>query len=227
MRSRDQSRQYAHPVARPMLTNTAAQRRQRSNLPMTEILHTLASTAHLIGVVLGVGTATVSDLLFFRFLRDGHISPREAQMLQALHPLLWSALGMLFVSGAFLVAQDPSGYFALPKFQLKLIVVVVIALNGVLLHYVVSPRLRRIHFGPSRSHRRADELHRIRRIAFSCGAVSITSWYTAVFLGMLRTIPVSLPLGVTLYGFLLTVAIAVAIRTERRMQRRAIDSASV
>jgi hypothetical protein len=39
---------------------------------------------HLLGVVLGLGGATIADLLFFKFLREFEISKKDAEILRLL-----------------------------------------------------------------------------------------------------------------------------------------------
>ncbi|MDO8598804.1 MAG: hypothetical protein Q7S02_01720 [bacterium] len=187
---------------------------------MLEALHTIATIAHLVGVAIGVGAATVSDVLFFRFLRDYRISKHEERVLAMLHPLFWIALGILVLSGVVLYLADPARLGASPKFQLKLVVVAVIILNGVFLNAVVSPRLRRISFGASHPSHHPGELHHLRHAAFASGAISITSWYGALILGSLRSIPVSFARGLLAYAVVLAGAVAASQIMEWHIRRK-------
>jgi hypothetical protein len=183
-------------------------------------LKIFATIAHLIGVAIGVGAATVSDVLFFKFLKDLRISKQEAGVLKALHPLFWIALFVLILSGIMLYAQDPEHFRSSAKFQLKVVVVCVIVLNGLLLHFVVSPKLQQISFGKPHKGHHAGELKHLRLIAFGSGAVSLVSWYSALVLGALRGIPVTFFVGVALYLVVIFGAIGVSILVARGLDHR-------
>ena len=66
--------------------------------------------------------------------------------------------------------------------------VAVIVVNGAFLNLLVAPKLVKISFHERHRHE-AGELRHIRRIAFALGAISITSWYSAFILGMIRRSP--------------------------------------
>jgi hypothetical protein len=193
---------------------------------MNDALHTAATIVHLASAAVGVGTATVTDILFFRFLRDYRISRFEEQVLRMIHPVLWAALAVLIASGIVLVLGNPERYLTSSKFQLKMIVVSVIALNGALLHASISPRLRSISFGGRHSAHHEGELLHLRRAAFASGAVSITSWYAALVLGALRTIPITLVTGVAVYLGVLGIAVIAAVVMEAQLRMRASRNAS-
>ena len=193
---------------------------------MDNLVHTIAVIVHLAAAAVGVGGATVSDVLFTRFLRDDRISKFEEQTLRTLHPVLWIALAFLIVSGIFLVLGNPERYLSSSKFQLKIIVVAIIALNGVFLHTSISPKLQKLGFGGRHSAHHEGELIHLRRAAFASGAVSLTSWYCALILGALRSIPLSLLVGAGAYLTLLLAAVAVGLSMERRYRVRATRNGS-
>lgn len=181
----------------------------------------LALVGHLIGVAVGVGSATVSDVLFFRFLKDYRISKQEERVLHALHPLFWGALILLIVTGSVFYLHDVAYYSANPRFQLKMIVVAVIILNGILLNLVVSPRLRKMSFGGHHTGHYPGGLHHLQHAAFTLGAISITSWYTALVLGALGGLRFTLVQGITAYLVLLGVAVIASQVVEWNVHRRA------
>jgi hypothetical protein len=175
-------------------------------------------TAHVLGVILGLGGASVSDVLFFRFLRDYRISAKEAEVLGVLKNLIMSALGVILISGVILVALDPAKYWASDPFRLKALVTLVVALNGVVLHLIVAPYLMRLNL------RHPHPLHgrRWRRLAFALGGVSVCSWYTVFFTAMLKSL---LPqdFGLLLGGYLTLLAMTLCGTqiVESRMTARA------
>lgn len=170
---------------------------------------------HLLGLALGLGGATTTDIFFFRFLRDRRISPYEAEVMRALSQIIWFGLAVLVVSGIGLYLPRSAELNQSAKFLAKVVVVGVIMVNGAWLNLVVSPRLVSIAFHQSTAHAGGESW--LRRLAFGLGAVSATSWYTAFILGMMRSSP--LPLGwlLAVYVVLLGSAVAVSQAIERRM----------
>ncbi len=156
---------------------------------------------HNIGFILGLGGATITDVFFFRFLKDFKISDEEKGTMDTLTNLIWVGLMVLVVSGLMLYLPEQARLDVSSKFILKVIVVGVIILNGLLLNLRVAPRMRTFSFD-----RTAPARH-FRRLAFALGAVSFMSWYTAFLLGSLRTI--NMPLGRGLVIYLCVVVAAV------------------
>lgn len=153
--------------------------------PVIVIVHALAAG-------IGVGVTTVTDIFFFKFLKDYKISEDEADTLNTLSQVLWVALGILIFSGIGLYFGNQEVLNHSSKFLLKVFVVGIITLNGILLNLVIAPKLVAICFGEKHAHH-DGELHHIRKLAFACGAISITSWYAAFILGSIKKIP--LPTG--------------------------------
>src|SRR3989344_3299519 len=99
---------------------------------------------HLLGAAVGVGAATVTDVLFFRFLRDYKISEEEAGIARALSTLIWAAIGVLIVTGLMLYLPETGRLNDSAKFMTQLVAVGVLILNGILLNVYISPRLSKI-----------------------------------------------------------------------------------
>lgn len=163
---------------------------------------------HNIGFILGVGSATITDLFFFKFLKDNQISQEEKETMDTLTSVIWAGLAILIVSGLALYIPESLRLSVSSKFLLKVFVVSVIILNGFLLNMFVAPYLRRLSFEgttPAKS---------FRRLAFSLGGVSITSWYIAFILGSFREIPTSFIQGVVFYLSCILVVITGALFVE-------------
>jgi uncharacterized membrane protein len=173
------------------------------NLSFVSIYPLLASQKlwwviiHNVGFILGVGAATMSDIFFFRSLRDNTISQEEKETMDTLSTVIWAGLGVLIVSGIAMYLPDQARLAVSAKFLLKLIVVAVIIINGILLNMIVAPNMRRLSFGGSVPERR------FRRLAFALGGISFTSWYLAFLLGSLRTINIYFIPAVLFYVLLL------------------------
>lgn len=177
---------------------------------------------HLLGVALGLGGATIADTFFFRFLRDFRISRKEADVMQWMSRVIMVALILIYISGGLLYAGDMERYLASQPFLFKCAIVFVLTINGIALHHFVSPRLIDLSFSSSKPLSSAG-FHRLRKIAFAMGAVSVTSWYTVFFTAMLKTL---VPATVSVWQMLLFYAVVLIIAVigsqivERHLHRK-------
>lgn len=161
---------------------------------------------HLFGVVLGAGGAFASDWIFLTSVRDGRISRTEARFIKLSSRMVWIGLAIIVLSGLGLFWSNPAGYLAAPKFLAKMTIVGIIILNGLIFHFSHLPRIHRHtneHFPSS------DEFMRRRSLLVASGAVSLTSWASALILGAWRGLPYSY--HNIMLSYLLIVAIAVCV----------------
>jgi len=161
---------------------------------------------HILGTSLGVGGATITDVMFFKFLKDFKISHGEANVMKIVSSVIWVGLALLYISGFALFMTNPEVYAVSSKFLTKMFIVFVITVNGIFLHYFITPRLKHISFNEKHLHFKG-ELHVSRKFAFASGAISITSWYLAFILGVLRSIPLPSVSGILLYIGVLFLAV--------------------
>lgn len=180
----------------------------------------LLTIAHLLGASIGVGGATVTDILFFKFLKDYRISESEAEVMKTISSAIWIGLALIVISGIFLFAIKPDMLLATPKFVVKMIGVLVIIVNGYFLNVVVQPRLIQMRFTNT------DEVvphtgARFRRTAFALGAISITSWYVIFILGALRGLMINFWLLLSMYVVLIALAIAGSQMYVRYLEKKA------
>lgn len=166
---------------------------------------------HIIGVALGVGGATISDLVFFRSLKDKRLSRDELALLHTLGYVIWVGLAILFLSGlGFLLTQylitGSVGYLSAAWFQAKMTIVFVLFCNALIFHTVIFPFLHE-QVGTKLTHR---HLKPKLPILATTGVISIVSWYGALTLGVTRGLDFSYGLIINLYLFLLTAGILVA-----------------
>lgn len=183
-------------------------------------LHRLLLVAHLFGFAIGVGGATVTDIFFFKFLRDYRISKSEADFMRTLSRIMWGGVILLALSGIGLFLLDPTRLLASAKFISKMTVVAVLVANGTFLHFFISPKLRRIAYMPA-DHPKRNEFRNFRQRAFVSGGISIVSWYYAFLLAVSRfsDVPVSGYLG--LYAILLVAAFGGALIGDWIINRQA------
>ncbi|MFB6225988.1 MAG: vitamin K epoxide reductase family protein [Candidatus Paceibacteria bacterium] len=174
---------------------------------------------HIIGLALGVGGATITDVFFFRFLKDYKISHKEADVLDTVSEVVWAGLAILILSGLGLYLPSADQLTQNPRFLTKMTVVAIITLNGAVLNLKIRPHLMQIEFG-KHEHQEGEMVFH-RRLSFALGAVSFVSWYSALFFGLARGLPDSF--WVQFGGYLVVIAVAVGVSQiiERRLKRSA------
>ncbi len=139
---------------------------------------------HLIACCVAIGLVFTSDIAMVKQLIKGDPNERmDAQHLADLQRTVSRALMALWITGAAIVTLDASikgwGYFANPKLQSKIAIVMLLTINGFALHKYVLPLLQK-----------AGSLLRLsfsqRLLAIFAGAVSGVSWFYAAMLGVGR-----------------------------------------
>ena len=186
---------------------------------------------HLVGLILGLGAATLLDLVIARFLVARRVTSDYCQIVEFSSKVVSIGLVLLWLTGLgfliFYVVTDPVK-LTNQKIWAKMIIVAILTLNGVFIHRTVLPLLR------SQIGRSLFDglMPRERSLLLASGAVSVTSWYIPMILGafpqlnFLPAIPILLA-----YGLLLSIAIMVtqgfgaitARRDSRRRVLRALD----
>ena len=163
---------------------------------------------HVLGVVIGMGAATAADFIFIKFLKDSKISIHEQNVLKNLSQIIWFGLFIVVVAGIGLFLSDISYYSSSPKFIMKMLAVLIIILNALTLNFIITPKLTKINFGEIV--KTGDKkLRNLRRLAFASGAVSITSWYCAFLLGVIKVSFLSF--GGFFFAYLVILSTAVII----------------
>lgn len=162
---------------------------------------------HVFSVIIGMGAAIVSDILFNIYIKDKKINPTENSTLETLSKIIWVALWLVVLSGLAIYLSNPMKYMNSPKFLLKMIIVGIIIINGYMFARITHGSLRKINFRDTNVH---HKYVKIRKLSFMFGAISIVSWLIAFVLGSVPSIPVSFFTGLTFYFVLLAVAIIVS-----------------
>lgn len=167
---------------------------------------------HLWGLVLGVGSATLLDLIIARFILLRGISREHVYIVDFSSKIVTIGLGLLWISGiGFLIhygVYEPAK-LENPKIWAKIAIVAVLSINGLLVHYFVLPRIRN-----QVGKRLLDGLS-----SFDCslillaGTVSVISWYVPLILGALPQLNFVVAAEVILSGYaLLLIAVNVIIQ---------------
>jgi hypothetical protein len=140
--------------------------------------------SHLIACCIAIGLVLTNDVAMIKrlFRRDAD-TRQDGKHLAELKSTVFLALSALWVTGIALVWVDAStqglAYFFNPKLQAKIGIVMLLTLNGFLLHYAVMPALEK-----------AGSLLMLplnkRLLAMFAGTVSGVSWMYAAMLGVGR-----------------------------------------
>ena len=150
---------------------------------------------HLIACCLAIALVMKSDVAMVKAMLKGDRASDLAHMeeMKSLKTVVSVALAVLWATGTAIVTLDAVTkggwhYFANPKIQAKILIVVLLTLNGVVLHNLVLPWLEK-----------AGSLlklpfHRITLATFA-GTVSGVSWMYAAMLGVGRPLSWKYSLG--------------------------------
>ena len=168
--------------------------------------------AHVLCVAIGLGGATITDVLFFKFLRDFKISNFESKVMDSLSVVIWTALGGIVLTGLLLLLSSPEYYLASSKFLAKMSIVAVLICNGVVLNIFIAPKMTKIF---SRVGKGSAEIQSFRKWAFACGAVSMVSWYSAFLLGSFQGLNLAYDVFIALYVLVLCGALLSSQLVER------------
>src|SRR3989344_3281363 len=106
-------------------------------------LKTLLTIFHILGVTMGAGGAFFADYIFLDSVKNHRVSRREMSFIGGSSKFIWWGLLLLFLSGLGLFLLDPIKYSSSPKFLTKMIIVVIITLNGLIFHKIHIPNLKK------------------------------------------------------------------------------------
>lgn len=138
---------------------------------------------HLIACCVAVGLVLTSDIAMVKQLLKGEGSKQCSEHLEHLKNVVGLSLVVLWITGIAIITLDASSagmqYFLNPKIQAKIGIVVLLTINGAVLHQLVLPALQK-----------TGELFKLpvsmRNLAIFSGAVSGVSWFYAALLGVGR-----------------------------------------
>lgn len=149
---------------------------------------------HIIGTVLGVGAATFAEIYYTRFNRDDIVTDDERKTLATTYTVLRTGLFLLVISGfGFLLYYRLTEHVALltsPSFWAKMTIVAILVGNAALLQVRIMP------------------------LAIGA-AISLTSWYAALVLGVIGKTSASYA-EIFMYYAIAVVLVGVTLRFIRR-----------
>ncbi len=176
--------------------------------------HIFLVFVHILGAVVGMGGAIMSDLIFLLSIRDEKVSHTEMRFLRLGGRVVWVGLGIIVISGALLFFEHPDRYLESSKFLAKMTIVGILIINGIFFHAVHIPRLHRhigVHFPSS------DEFMRAVPLLLISGTVSVVSWGSALLLGVSRRLSYTYPEIMGVYVLVLLCAIIVALFLRKKI----------
>lgn len=149
-------------------------------------LRLIALIAHLIGFALGLGGATLSDILFFKMLKNGKLDSAQLDVLRTLSKIIWVGLWILILSGLSIFAliyaeQGALPMLASPRWQAKLTLVAIVLINGFAFKKYIFPFL-----GKNAGQLVTSQLFNpyMWKLAV-IGSISIVSWYSILIISTL------------------------------------------
>jgi hypothetical protein len=160
-------------------------------------------TIHLLGLAMGLGGTLVVDIMFTHFMRNYAISARESVIMHLISQMIIFGIFLLILSGVALYLPAAESFNENPRFIMKMIVVLIVIINGGVLNLYLTPKMKKISLVDEEKHR----YETLTRISFALGAISIVSWLAAFLLALLKDL-FSMPLLYLLIGYLVLLLVA-------------------
>ncbi len=173
---------------------------------------------HALAAAVALGSATITDIFFFRFLKDYRISESENATMKTLSGVIWLALGIIIVTGVGLFLPESERLLHSSKFLLKMVAVAVVTVNGICLNLFIAPKMMSLDFSGGSDG--VTDLRNIRKVSYALGAISISSWYLIFILGSLKSIPLKFPTALGIYIGILIGGVMLSQLMDRRMVKQ-------
>jgi len=165
---------------------------------------------HVLAVIVAVGAVTVTDYLHLIGLRRKNLERQLRNIYPSLSKLIMAALSFIVLSGFTLLYLKPE-VLESPLFIAKLVLVVIVTLNGFYLQKKVYPNLdlcvmKGTKYCPQ------DVLY----ASAISGGISIVTWYSIVILSLTKNLGYTLNQFILVYLMVLFVVISVAFYFEKK-----------
>ncbi len=165
---------------------------------------------HFIGLALGLGAATVLDLMIFRFFLNGKVTSERWAIFDFGSKIVNAGLLLLWITGfgflAYYGAFEPIK-FGNEKVWAKMLIVLILTINGLFIHAVILPKVK-AQIGRSLL---AGMSTRQKSVLLTSGAISATSWYVPLLLGALPQLNFVVPMTTILLAYALILALVAAV----------------
>lgn len=165
---------------------------------------------HFLGLALGLGTATIMDLLIIRFFLDNVITDEMCNIFSFCTKVVTAGLFLLWVTGlGFLLYYylfAPDG-LANEKVFAKIVIVAILTINGVFIHKTILP-LVAAQKGKSLLQ---DVLLRQRRVIVASAVISGVSWYGPLVIAGIPQLSFTVPLTQILVIYAIVLAVVLLL----------------
>jgi len=179
---------------------------------MFEILFAILLVLHILAVMVGVGTVTVTDYLHILGIRDRRLEKRSLFVFPILSNLIFGSLVLIYITGIIMVLARPT-ILESSLFQLKVALVFIVTVNGYILHHFLFPKIRNaVQIGDH-----SEKL--IKQAAFG-GSLSVVSWYSIVVLALTNYLEYTVWQFLIIYAGALVVAYNVAVYVETHRSKK-------
>lgn len=176
----------------------------------TITLHDALLIAHIVGLVMGFGVAISIDYLLLRALLSRRLSPIVMDIAMHAAKLTTFGLVVLWISGiGFLMeynALNPDK-LANPKIHAKVVIVLILTLNGALIHRFVLPILW--HYTGRDVLKMAS--NKTLMLFGACATVSTISWVFPIIFGLNKALNFNYSAVTLLSQYLMCIALVIAL----------------
>jgi hypothetical protein len=142
-------------------------------------LDTWMHLLHIVGVIVAVGGVVSTDMMSAVF----HFKPKMALTLARISIILsgqiWLGFMILSITGLFLFLPRP-WLSTDPLFQVKMVLVLIVFLNGILLNIYAGPRFRKL--APEWKER-TPAVRKFEKISALMTVISMFGWWSIVIMG--------------------------------------------
>jgi hypothetical protein len=165
---------------------------------------------HFIGLALGLGAAMLLDLMILQYLPGRVISKQNCEFITFCSDIVAAGLRLLWVTGlGFLVfywTYDPINLIN-GKIWAKMIIVLILTINGFFIHRTVLPFLRS-QIGKTMLH---GATRKQQHLLVSAGSISTVSWFGPLFIANMPQLNFQVPMIqiLAVYAFVLTAVFTV------------------
>lgn len=177
---------------------------------LIQLIKTPATIVHVFSVILGMGSALVSDVLFSFYGKDKKLNWTEIKTLSILKDIVFYSLILISTSGIIIYLSDIEKYSDSDKFLAKMSILLILLLNGLVLNRYIWPRLLKKDFFTS------PEKRIVRKLSFICGSISVVSWLSVCALGVLDSLSIDYNIIIAIYTVVTILGIAISVIVEKR-----------
>jgi hypothetical protein len=175
----------------------------------SSLIKSAIKVAHLVGIVLGLGAATVLDIVILRFLVLGKIKDEHANLVEFMSKIVTVGLCVLWASGLCYLMHyaifNPES-LGNQKIWAKIAIIAVLTINGYFIHHNVLPLVRKQVGGSLFGGLARGDC----ALMVIFGTVSATSWYVPLILGAMPQLNVGVPASAVLAAYSLLLLLGIA-----------------